>query len=132
MVKENGMVMMTESELNRMEREHLEKIEEYEKRVEFMQSTIKELLKEGTPSTDLRVARIDFLAIYNLALNEMFDNFEKECDSEDPTELPNDIYGHDITVHWHGLYCNCGDGATPTNTIISAIEDCDSEDPTEY
>lgn len=133
MVKENGMVMMTEKELDRIEREHLEKIEEYEKRVSFMQSAIKQLLKEGTPTKDTRVARIDFLAIYNIALNEMFDNFEKECDSDDPTEeLPNEIYGHDITIHWHGIYCNCGDGATPSNIIIPAIEEVDNEDPTEY
>lgn len=130
MVKENGMVMLTQAELDRIEREHSEKIEEYEKRVSFMQSAIKELMKDGALKHDLRVAKIDFLAIYNKALNEMFDNFEKEC--EDGTELPNEIYGHDVTVHWHGLYCNCGNGATPTNTIIDAVESCDSEDPSEY
>ena len=128
MVKENGMVMMTAAELERMEREHKDRIEEYEKRLDLMQSAIKQLMKEGTPSEDVRVARIDFVAIYNKALEEMFDNFEK--DNSD--ETPNDIYGHDITVHWHGIYCNCGDGATPSNIIIPAIEECDNEDPTEY
>lgn len=128
MVKENGMVMMTAAELERMEREHTATIEEYEKRVDLMQSAIKELMKEGTPTTDTRVARVDFVAIYNKALNEMFDNFEK--DNSD--ETPNDIYGYDITVHWHGIYCNCGDGATPSNIIIPAIEEVDNEDPTEY
>ena len=128
MVKENGMVMMTENELDRIEREHTNTIEELTKRIEIMQSAIFQLMKEGTPTEDTRVARADFVAIYNKALEEMFDNFEK--DNSD--ETPNDIYGHDITVHWHGLYCNCGDGATPTNTIIAAIEECDSEDPTEY
>lgn len=128
MVKENGMVMMTAAELERMERKHTATIEEYEKRVDLMQSAIKELMKEGTPTTDTRVARVDFVAIYNKALNEMFDNFEK--DNSD--ETPNDIYGYDITVHWHGIYCNCGDGATPSNIIIPAIEEVDNEDPTEY
>lgn len=130
MVKENGMVMLTATELERMEREHLDRIEELTKRIEIMQSAIYQLLKDETPLDGTRVARADFVAIYNKALQEMFDSFEKEC--EEGTELPNDIYGYDITVHWHGIYCNCGDGATPSNIIIPAIEECDNEDPTEY
>lgn len=50
-------------------------------------------------------------------VNEMF-----ETNSEE-----NDIYGHNITVHWHGMYCSCSDGAIPSNYIIPAIVDCDSE-----
>ena len=128
MVKENGMVMLTETELNRMEREHLDKLEEYEKRVELLRNALKKRMTKGAPSEDVRVSRIDFVAIYNQALEEMFDNFEK--DNSD--ETPNDIYGYDITIHWHGIYCNCGDGATPSNIIIPAIEEVDNEDPTEY
>ena len=37
------------------------------------------------------------------------------------------IYGHDFTIHWNGIYCNVGDGATPANHIIPAIEDCSEE-----
>ena len=128
MVKENGMIMMTETELDRMEREHLTTLKEYEKRIELLREALKKRMTKGAPSEDVRVSRIDFLALYNDALNEMFDNFEK--DNSD--ETPNDIYGYDITVHWHGIYCNCGDGATPSNIIIPAIEECDNEDPTEY
>lgn len=133
MVTENGMVMMTAAELERMEREHKDRIEEYEKRLDLMQSAIKQLMKEGTPSEDVRVARLDFVAIYNKALEEMFDIMEEEMATDKtPDDVPNDIYGHDITVHWHGIYCNCGDGAIPTNIIIPAIEEIDNEDPTEY
>ena len=28
---------------------------------------------------------------------------------------------------WHGMYCSCSDGATPSNYIIPAIVDCDNE-----
>ena len=128
MVKENGMVMLTEKELERMEREHRTTLEEYEKRIELLRNALKKRMTKGAPSEDVRVSRIDFLALYNEALEEMFDNFEKE----NSDETPNDIYGYDITVHWHGIYCNCGDGATPSNIIIPAIEEVDNEDPTEY
>ena len=128
MVKENGMVMMTERELERIEREHKHAVKDYEKRIELMQDAIKQLMREGATSEDIRVGKKDFLAIYKKALNEMFDNMEKP----NYEELPNDIYGHDITVHWHGIYCNCGDGAVVCNNLIPAIEDVLSEDDDEY
>ena len=128
MVKENGMVMMTERELERMEREKTELVKDYEKRIELMQDAIKQLMKEGATSEDVRVGKKDFLAIYQKALDEMFDLMEKP----NFDEQPNDIYGHDITVHWHGIYCNCGDGAVVCNNLIPGIEGVTEEDPTEY
>ena len=129
MVKENGMVMMTERELERMEREKTELVKDYEKRLELMQDAIKQLMtKSAATSEDVRVGKKDFLVIYRKALDEMFDSMEKP----NFDELPNDIYGHDITVHWHGIYCNCGDGAVVCNNLIPAIEDVLSEDDSEY
>ena len=128
MVKENGMVMMTERELERMEREKNELVKDYEKRIELMQDAIKQLMTSAATFEDVRVGKKDFLAIYKKALDEMFDNMEKP----NFDELPNDIYGHDITVHWHGIYCNCGDGAVVCNNLIPAIEDVLSEDDDEY
>ena len=128
MVKENGMVMMTERELERMERKKTELVKDYEKRLELMQDAIKQLMKEGGTSEDVRVSKKDFLTIYNKALNEMFDLMEKP----NFDEQPNDIYGHDITVHWHGIYCNCGDGAVVCNNLIPGIEGVISEDDSEY
>lgn len=132
MVKENGMVMMTERELERMEREKTELVKDYEKRLELMQDAIKQLMKEGATSEDVRVSKADFLAIYNKALNEMFDIMDGCLGDETPDDVANDIYGHDVTVHWHGIYCNCGDGATACNYIIPGIEGVNEEDPTEY
>ena len=125
MVKENGMVMMSEKEHD-LEIDLICK--DYEKRINMLQEAILELSKGAALSSDARVSKKDFLDIYQKALGVMFDNMEKS----NFDELPNDIYGHDITVHWHGIYCNCGDGATPSNYIISGIEGCVDEDPTEY
>ena len=125
MVKENGMVMMTEQEYaleldiicKDYERELKTLKEDYEKRLEFLQEAVKQLTRTHTTSTaDIRVSKKDFLAIY-----------DKGLDDKD-----NDIYGHDITVHWHGIYCNCGDGAIPSNYIIPSIKDMLDEDDDEY
>lgn len=95
--------------------------EEYKRRLELMQKALLEVTqKTTTVSHDVRVPKADFVAMHSTAVYEM-------DGSED-----NDIYGYDITVHWHGFYCNCGDGATPANYIIPGIEDCIDEDPTEY
>ena len=117
-----------EEEIEEMERrvEHLEKKvaeikEEYETRLKLMRKALIELTqKTERVQTDVRVSKLDFVAMHTQAV----------CDMDGCED--NDIYGHDITVHWHGLYCNCGDGATPANYVIPAIEDCWDEDPIEY
>lgn len=128
MVKENGMVMMTEEEFTKMqlrisntETEKDQITLDYERRLELMQKALIELSRETTTvSHDVRVPKADFIAMHSMAVHEM-----DGCED-------NDIYGYDITVHWHGFYCNCGDGATPANYIIPGVEDCNEEDPTEY
>ena len=94
---------------------------EYRTRLELMQKAlIKATSKTNTVPQDIRVSKADFVAMHSQAVCDM-DGLED-----------NDIYGYDITVHWHGFYCNCGDGATPANYIIPGVEDCNEEDPTEY
>ena len=117
-----------DEELKEKERkiEHLKKQidelkTEYKKRLELMQKALLESTqKTETVPHDVRVSKADFLAMHSTAVYEM-DGIED-----------NDIYGYDVTVHWHGIYCNCGDGATPANYIIPGIEYCNEEDPTEY
>ena len=94
---------------------------EYKTRLELMQKALIKLTHTtDTVPTDVRISKADFLEMHSNAVRDM-DSLEG-----------NDIYGHDITVHWHGFFCNCGDGATPANYIIPGIEDCLDEDPTEY
>ena len=110
-----------EKEVENLKKEMEETKKEYEKRLELMQKALIELTqKADTVPHDVRVSKADFVAMHTAAVCEM-DGIED-----------NDIYGYDITVHWHGFYCNCGDGATPANYIIPGVEDCNKEDPTEY
>lgn len=128
MVKENGMVMLTEDEYNKLTnridrtiKEKEEDISHLLRRIELMQTALLKATKTAdTILNDMRVSKADFIAMHNAAVRDM-DELED-----------NDIYGYDFTVHWHGMYCNCGDGATPANHIVPAIEWCEMEDPTEY
>ena len=124
MLKENGMVLISEKELNEIVKDANNRITELESRIKMLQKATMDLLNsKGKSNKDIRVSKLDFLALYNDALNEMFDQ---------PDEDENDIYGYDITIHWHGIYCNCGDGATAYNNIIPAIENVYNEDDEEY
>ena len=168
MVKENGMVMMTEEEFKRVckcyeknlldqKQEHdeefdmvckdyeneIEKMERridhletnlkdtectYEKRLDLMQKAILKLLHNTSHGCDdVRVSKVDFVEMYQKAVDDFLDKMEEP----NFDELPNDIEGYDVTVHWHGIYCNCGNGATPSNHLVPGIEDVISEDPYE-
>lgn len=91
------------------------KIRELEVANEMLRKAILQLTDKGNPA-DVRVSRSDFLKMYDMALSEM-----------------NGIYGYNFTVSWHGVYCDCGDGATPSNYIIPAVKGCEEEmDGEEY
>lgn len=117
MIKENEMIIMTEKEYTDIIKSKDSKIEQLEIANEMLRKAL--LKKIGESNTyDVQVSRQDFLKIYNEALDYMFDNPNKEI---------NDIYGYPITVHWHGIYCDCSDGATSNNYIIPGIKACDEE-----
>lgn len=123
MVEENGMVMMTRQDYVGMKHEYESKIENLNKRIELLQEALRTKLDDNE-LVDIQVARQDFLDIYDKELEYMFEVGNSE---ENFTEKNQKIYCHDITVHWNGIYCNCGDGATPSNYIIPAIKECDEE-----
>lgn len=120
MVEENGMVMMSRMDCVGMKHEYESKIKELETANTMMRKAILQLTS-SREQQDVRVSRADFLKIYDDALQQMFDM------NEDFTEENNAIYGHNMTVHWHGMYCDCGDGAIPSNYIIPGITGCDEE-----
>lgn len=128
MLKHNGMVILSEEELEMVVEERVQKnLKEIERRNEFLRKALMKLTtkkedENNTINNDVRISKIDFLNMYEDALNEMFDKPEME---------DNDIYGYDITVHWHGVYCNCSDGATAANYIIPAIKNVYEEDEEE-
>ena len=126
MVKDNGMVMMTEKELEAMQASQERTRRAYEKRIEFLQNALLQATNGSKAVEGVQVTKTDFLAIYNKALTEMFTAEENGTLTDD-----NGIYGYDFTIHWHGIYCNCYDGAIPSNHIIPAIEGLNEEDPDE-
>lgn len=99
----------------------------YEKRLELMHTALLKATADNKAVEGVHVTKTDFLAIYQKALNEMF--AKEENGTLDP--YCNDIYGYDFTIHWHGIYCDCYDGAMPSNHIIPAIEGLNEEDPDE-
>ena len=124
MVRENGMVMMSESEYLAITQGKAWETKELEKRCDMLQDAVLKLTAQhGTKQGDIRVAKLDFLQMYDKALEDMFDHPENE---------KNDIYGHSITIHWHGVYCDCSDGATPSNYIIPALKELCEEDSEEW
>ena len=122
MVKENGMIMISENEMNEIFSIKNNQIEELEIANKMLRKAMLQLTSKENIS-DVRVSRQDFIKMYNSAIEFMFNNMETE---------DNDIYGHNVTVHWHGMYCDCSDGTTPSNFIIPAIKDCDNEIGEEY
>ena len=73
--------------------------------------------EEEDGTTDRLVSKEEFLEIYNAALTLMFNDIDNSL-----------IYGKDVTIHWNGIYCNCGDGATAYNHIIQGIQDVIDEE----
>lgn len=125
MLKQNGIIMISEKELETMMQKKIkEQMEEIETRNKLLRKALMQVLSKNKKEIkDVRISKVDFLKMYDEALNDMFDNPKRE---------ENNIYGYDITVHWHGIYCNCGDGAIPCNYIIPAIKGCLEEDDEEY
>lgn len=93
------------------------KVRELEIANEMLRKAVLQLSSK-TKNSDVRVSRKDFVKIHSEAVDYMFDNPEAD---------DNDVYGYEFTVHWHGIYCDCSDGATPSNYLIPGILDCDDE-----
>lgn len=117
MLKENGMIMISEEEYNKTINDLLKERNNY-RRILF--NLIEK--KRSTSFEDIEVSRQDFVDIYSAAVGEMFEKMDEDEDIDDSP-----IYGKDVTVHWNGIYCNCEDGASVYNYIIPAIEDVMSE-----
>lgn len=93
------------------------------KRIEALQKALFQFMtneERGTNETmPVVVAKSDFLALYDMALSAMMS-------SDDDND--NDIYGQDVMVSWHGISCNCGDGAVACNNIIEGVREVLEED----
>ena len=107
MVKQDNMVMMNASEYA--------EYEQMRKEIDELRSALLRATRsKETKTEDILVSMRTF---YNIAMSA--------TSSDDGME--DDIYGHDITVHFHGLYCNCQDGAMAFNYIIEGVNECAEE-----
>lgn len=113
MLKENGMVMMTEAELKEYE-EAKEQLLSVKKVASELSEVLLTITRDSDPKTDeIQVSMKTFLHLYNRC-------FDVDEDGNDKMET--DLYNHDVCVSWHGFRCNCFDGAAACNYIIEGIE----------
>lgn len=85
-----------------------------EKETEIAKRALFKVLSEKK-TEDIKVSRQEFLDIYGLAMSGL---------GSDKCEL----YGNEVTVHWHGIYCDCSDGAVAYNNIIAGIKNVIKEE----
>ena len=101
---------------------YVAEIENLKTRIESLQDVI--VGRTAPSSSDQRVTRKDFVAIYEKVIKGLEN--ENENDIEDGACF-NQIYGKDFTVHWNGIYCDCLDGCNPCNYLIPAIENIEED-----
>lgn len=123
MLHENGINIPHGNEVVMLKKDDYERLKRNAKEAEVLRTAVIKLLEhfKANQTNDVEVTRKEFLAIYGAAVDDLF---RKEDNGDDDD---NEIYGHDVTVHWHGIFCNCEDGATVTNTVIDGVECCSSE-----
>lgn len=108
--------------LTEAEYEELNNVEKFKKEYNDLLNLVARILPQANETEDKKISRKDFVMLHEYMVKQMdnvADNFTKEN---------NAIYGHEITVHWHGFYCDCSDGAIPANNIIPAIQSVDDEE----
>ena len=103
-----------------MENNLMEKIDRLEKEVKELREALLIATRGKKETTkDIKVSMSTF---YNLTQEIL------RREDDDIINMEDDIYGHDVTVHFHGLYCNCQDGAAAFNYVIEAVDACASEE----
>ena len=91
--------------------------EKLKARVKHLRSLLFAAMKEKQ-SGDTKVKRSEFIDIWHEAMEGLGSD---ECE----------LYGNNVTVHWHGIYCDCSDGAVAHNNIIEGIKGVMSEEDEE-
>lgn len=125
MIRENGMVVMTEEEYVEMLKVNKETVKEdgrdYKKEYKELLNFLPKIVVRENQTTDVRLSRNDFVKLHNYGVEQM------DMVSENYTTENNLVYDNNVTVHWMGYYCDCLDGAQPANYIFPAIKDLDDE-----
>lgn len=107
--------------LTEEEYKEVENVEQLKKNYKDLLDLVARVLPKENETGDKKISRKDFIELHSYMVEQM-DNV-----SDNFTVNNNEIYGHNITVHWHGFYCDCEDGASPANYIIPAIKEINDE-----
>lgn len=73
-------------------------------------------MEKKTETKDIKVTCTQFCDFRDIAEQLMFNGTEDEGERFG-------VYGKNVTVHWNGMYCDCYDGAVPSNYIFPAIRE---------
>ena len=77
-------------------------------------------MEKKTETKDIKVTCKQFCDFRDIAEQLMFSGTEDEGERFG-------VYGKPVTVHWNGMYCDCNDGALPSNYIFPALRELDEE-----
>lgn len=77
-------------------------------------------MEKKTETEDIKVTCKQFCDFRDIAEQLMFSGTEDEGERFG-------VYGKPVTVHWNGMYCDCNDGALPSNYIFPALRELDEE-----
>ncbi len=97
---------------------------ELKKKYEDLLNLVARILPTEKETGDKLISRKDFIDLYDYMTVQM--------DLVPDFGKPIAVYGNDVTVHWHGLQCNCTDGALAFNHIIEGIRSLEEEEPEYY
>lgn len=119
-----------ETEMKTTEKENDIQIAAKDEKIKMLENEIKELREALLLATrgkkmktkDIKVSMSTFYNITQEILRR---------EDNDKINMEDDIYGHDVTVHFHGLYCNCLDGASVFNSVIEGVAECAEENDEE-
>ena len=118
MIRKDGLVVMSEEEYFKIRKDSERDWEaEYKELLNFLPK----ITARENQTTDIRLSRKDFMKLHAYGVEQM------DYVAENYTKDNNLVNGNGFTVHWHGYYCDCIDGAQPANYIIPAIKDLDDE-----
>lgn len=106
---------------------YVREIETLKGRIDMLQDALIAAVSP-LPQQDKQIPRRDFIEIYNKCVSRMFEEDERGI-GDGPYEKR--IYGNDMTIHWNGMYCNCGSGAIIANEIIPGIEGVEEDEEEE-
>ena len=118
MIRENGIVMMSEEEYMELKKSS---DRDWEKEYKELLNFLPKIVARKKHTTDIQLSRKDFIKLWDYGVEQM------DLVTESFSEENNLVYGNDMEMHWMGYFCNCFDGATVQNHIIPAIQSVDDE-----